>query len=77
MTISSDTKKHNGHNCLLTILEGTECFLHLLSCLSLLGDLLSKELTGGNALPAKLVGDEGGVLLSETAWWTHEEDALH
>ena len=71
MTISSDTKKHNGHNCLLTILEGTECFLHTLAGLGLLGDFLSEELASGDALPAELVGDVGGVLLSETAWWAH------
>ena len=51
--------------------------MHLLADLGLLLDLVLEQLTGRDAFPSELVGDEVGVLLSKTAGRAHQEDALH
>ena len=40
-------------------------------------DLLSKEVAGGDALPAEMIGQEESILLSERPWWSKEEDAMN
>ena len=51
--------------------------MDFLSKLALLVHLLSEEITGRDELPAEVLGQEEGVLLSEGAWWSHQEDSFH
>lgn len=55
----------------LTILEGLEGLLDLLTSLALLGHFLAEELARSDAFPTELVCDEGGVFLTETSGGTH------
>ena len=61
----------------LTEFEVVEALLDSLSLLSLVSDLSSEEITGGDELPLEVLSKSHRVLLLVASWWSHEEDAAH
>ena len=77
MLSSTAIKRDVSYNCKIKLTKpiALEAILDLFTELTLLADLSSQELSSINAFPSEVLGDVGGIFLSEAAWWSHYKDS--